>query len=102
MLPVPCEAIFNAHPEVARTALVGVGLLGSQRPILVVEMKSGKIPSKKEQQRLIAELLALGEAYDHTRPIHDILFYPSFPVDVRHNVKIQREKLAIWAAKKLA
>lgn len=102
MLPVPCEAIFNAHPEVARTALVGVGAPGSQRPVLVVEMKSGKIPSKKEQQRLMAELLALGEAYEHTRPIRDILFYPSFPVDVRHNVKIQREKLAVWAAKKLA
>jgi acyl-CoA synthetase (AMP-forming)/AMP-acid ligase II len=101
MLPVPCEAIFNAHPEVARTALVGVGSLGSQRPVLVVELKSGRVPSKAEQQRLTAELLALGEAYEHTRPIRDILFYPSFPVDVRHNVKIQREKLAIWAARKL-
>jgi acyl-CoA synthetase (AMP-forming)/AMP-acid ligase II len=102
MLPVPCEAIFNAHPEVARTALVGIGPLGQQQPALVVELKSGKTPSKGQKQRLIDELLALGEQYEHTRPIRDILFHPSFPVDVRHNVKIQNEKLAVWAAKQLS
>lgn len=101
MLPVPCEAIFNTHPEVTRTALVGVGKYGQQRPVLVVEMKSGRVPSSKDKQRLIGELLTLGEKYEHTQPIRDILFYPSFPVDVRHNVKIQREKLAAWAARQL-
>jgi len=101
LLPVPCEAIFNAHPEVVRTALVGVGEYGQQRPVLVVELKSGEIPSNKEEQRLIEELLALGKEYEHTQVIQDILFYKSFPVDVRHNVKIQREKLAEWAAKQL-
>jgi acyl-CoA synthetase (AMP-forming)/AMP-acid ligase II len=101
LLPVPCEAIFNAHPEVIRTALVGVGARGQQRPVLVVELRSGKAPSKKEQQRLRSELLALGQQYEHTQSIKDFLFHPSFPVDVRHNVKIQREELAAWAAKKL-
>lgn len=101
LLPVPCEAIFNAHPEVARTALVGIGPTGRQRPALVVELKSGKLPSKKEKLQLIEELLTLGRKYEHTQPIRDILFYKSFPVDVRHNVKIQREKLAVWAAKQL-
>jgi hypothetical protein len=67
----------------------------------VVELKSGRIPSNKDKERLIAELLILGEKYEHTQPIRDILFYLSFPVDVRHNVKIQREKLAVWAAKRL-
>ena len=43
-----------------------------------------------------------GVEYEHTRPIKNILFYPGvFPTDVRHNVKIQREKLAIWAARHL-
>jgi olefin beta-lactone synthetase len=102
MLPVPCEAIFNVHPEVARTALVGIGPLGQQQPALAVELKSGETPSKGQKQRLIDELLALGEQYEHTRPIRDILFHPAFPVDVRHNAKIQREKLAAWAAKQLS
>lgn len=101
LLPVPCEAIFNAHAEVARTALVGVGAPVRQRPVLVVELNSGKIPSKKEMQRLVGELLALGEKFDHTRAIREVLFHPAFPVDVRHNVKIQREKLAVWAEKRL-
>ncbi len=101
LLPVPCEAIFNAHPQVARTALVGVGQYGHQRPVLVVELNNGELPSKKERQRLVDELLALGQQHEHTQPIRDILFYKSFPVDVRHNVKIQREKLAVWAARQL-
>ena len=101
MLPVPCEAIFNAHPQVHRTALVGVGPLGEQTPVLVVELNSGEIPSGKEKQQIIDELLALGQEYEHTQPISVFLFHDSFPVDVRHNVKIQREKLAAWAEKKL-
>lgn len=101
LLPVPCEAIFNAHPQVARTALVGVGPLGRQRPVLVVELKSGQIPAKKERLRLIEELLKLSQQHEHTRAIRDFLFHKSFPVDVRHNVKIQREKLAVWAEKQI-
>ena len=97
LLPVPCEAIFNAHADVSRTALVGVGPPGQQRPLLVVELHSGQIPVGGEKQRLINELLALGRDYEHTQPIQEFLFHESFPVDVRHNVKIQREKLAAWA-----
>ena len=33
------------------------------------------------------------------REIETFLFHPSFPVDIRHNAKIFREKLAVWAAK---
>jgi len=102
MLPVCCEAIFNRQPDVARTALVGVGQSGRQKPVLVVEPKPGKMPgSATVRQRFIAELLALGRQYEHTREIQDILFHPAFPVDVRHNAKIQREKLAGWAEKRL-
>jgi hypothetical protein len=37
-----------------------------------------------------------------TRDIKDLLFHPSFPVDVRHNAKIGRERLALWAGKQLS
>jgi acyl-CoA synthetase (AMP-forming)/AMP-acid ligase II len=98
MLPVPCEAIFDQHPGVTRTALVGVGERGQQRPALVVEPRQGKMPTTKAARRkFIAELLRLGAEHEQTRPIQDVLFHPSFPVDVRHNAKIQREKLAVWA-----
>jgi hypothetical protein len=77
--------------------------MNDQRPILIVECKEDRYPSSlMEQQRLIMELLAYGSEYSHTRSIQDILFYDgTFPTDVRHNVKIQREKLALWAANQL-
>ena len=102
MLPVQCEAIFNHHPDVARSALVGVGKLGEQYPILIVEPKPNKMPTTPQaRKRFITDLLALGDKYEHTRVIQEILFHPSLPVDIRHNAKIQREKLALWAEKRL-
>ncbi len=103
LLPVPCEEIFNHHPNVARTALVGVGKRGQQRPVLIVEPKPGYTPTSSNEigRKFTAELLSLGAEYEHTRAIRDILFHPTFPVDVRHNAKISREKLAVWATKRI-
>lgn len=96
---IPVEGVFNTHPEVFRTALVGIGRPGSQRPVLCVELETGVSSSWKEQIR--TELLEIGAAYPQTSGIKDILFHPAFPVDIRHNAKIFREKLAVWAAGKL-
>jgi acyl-CoA synthetase (AMP-forming)/AMP-acid ligase II len=102
MLPVPCEAIFNLHPDVFRTALVGVGKQGKQEPVLIVEPMPRRMPTTTESKhKLIAELLQLGAQHEQTRCIQTVLFHPSLPVDVRHNAKIQREKLAPWAGEKL-
>lgn len=103
MFPVPCEAIFDQHPAVFRSALVGVGAKGWQRPVLVVELRAGTNSSRERtgQRQLAREILELGSQHELTRTIRDVLFHPSFPVDVRHNAKIQREKLAVWAAGQL-
>jgi len=45
------------------------------------------------------ELLECGARTTITQLIKKILFYPKFPVDVRHNAKICREKLSLWAEK---
>jgi acyl-CoA synthetase (AMP-forming)/AMP-acid ligase II len=96
LFTVPCEGVFNAHPAVYRSALVGVMRGGVAVPVLCVERdKEIASPGAEELRR---ELLALGAHYAHTRDIQTILFHPSFPVDIRHNAKIFREKLAIWAA----
>ena len=50
---------------------------------------------------LTEELLALGQASELTKTIRHILVHPAFPVDIRHNAKIFREELALWAAGKL-
>ena len=96
---VPCEAVFNTHPEVFRTALVPVRRGGTTEPVLCVELeKNGRAPSRE----LTEELLELGASRQHTREISTVLFHSSFPVDIRHNAKIFREKLSIWAQKQLS
>jgi acyl-coenzyme A synthetase/AMP-(fatty) acid ligase len=87
----PCEQVFRTHPRVTRCALIGLGPRGEQRPALVVE---GKIADPKALAR---ELRALALAHPRTAPINAFYFYPSFPVDVRHNAKIHRLTLATWA-----
>lgn len=100
---VPLEQIFNQHPAVRRSALVGVGARPNQLPALVVETETGKAPSPSERQRLEAELRALAAEHPLAREIPHILFYGGvFPVDVRHNAKIDRERLTEWAASRLA
>lgn len=93
------EPVFNTHPDVARTALVGVGEPGRQRPVLCVEMRPG-LP-KSEHARVIAELRRHALGYVHTGRIETFLVHPRFPVDIRHNAKIGREHLALWATKRL-
>jgi len=94
------EAIFNVHPEVARTALVGIGNSGQQTPVLCVEALNK--PGAARRHRIQTDLLQLGNRHAVSRSIQTILFHKSFPVDIRHNAKIGREKLALWAARKLA
>jgi acyl-CoA synthetase (AMP-forming)/AMP-acid ligase II len=100
LFTIPCEGVFNAHPAVSRTALVGVPRNGVLEPVLCVE-RDKEIPSPSDEE-LRRELLALGARHSHTRAIRTVLFHPNFPVDIRHNAKIFREKLAVWAAEQLA
>ncbi|GAB3310785.1 fatty acid CoA ligase family protein [Luteimonas notoginsengisoli] len=93
------EPVFNAHPEVRRTALVGIGAPGPQRPVLCVELRAGV--ARGAQPRIADELRHLGEGFVHTAQVDTFLFHPRFPVDIRHNAKIGRETLAAWAAKQL-
>jgi acyl-CoA synthetase (AMP-forming)/AMP-acid ligase II len=97
---IPCEAIFNTHPEVFRTALVGVGELGNQRPVLCIELEKGADTSRLE--KIHQELIVIGAGHEVTSQIKTFLFHPEFPVDIRHNAKIFREKLAVWAEEKLS
>lgn len=152
LFTVPCEALFNQHPAVRRSALVGVGPPGRQRAVLCVEPEPGRTgggttgrqdnkatsqrstqplehatatpgrsATSRRRERIRAELLAMAKAAGQrpspapcpdagstpirpTGPIEQIttvLFHPGFPVDVRHNAKIGREKLARWAARRL-
>ncbi len=99
LFTIPCEATFNNHPKVCRSALVGIGPLHRQKPLICIELKRHKI--KYNKKTLKNELLELAQQHELTQDIETVLFHPSFPVDIRHNSKIFREKLAVWAEKKL-
>jgi olefin beta-lactone synthetase len=94
-----CEAIFNQHPDLRRSALVGVGTRGRQTPVLCIEVRTKLSPVDTE--RVHFDLLQLAQAHAITRSIRTVLFHPGFPVDIRHNSKIRREELAEWAAQKM-
>ncbi|MBU4100849.1 MAG: AMP-binding protein [Proteobacteria bacterium] len=99
LFTIPCEAIFNNHPMVFRSALVGVGSPPNQKPVICIELEHDK---KQKRKKLIKkELFELAKTSVLTKDIETILFRKAFPVDIRHNSKIFREKLAKWAQKKV-
>lgn len=98
----PCEMVFNQHPDVYRSALVGIQRGGAAAAAIIIEPEAGRLPaSPAARERFTQELLALGAQHPMTAGIATILFHPSFPVDIRHNAKIFREKLAVWAQREL-
>lgn len=100
-MPVPTENVVNLHPRVRRSALVGVGRRGQERPTLIVE------PEDKDLLRaaggadeLRAELRTLLDArWREGEPpaVERVRLHRGLPVDVRHNAKIRREVLKRWA-----
>ena len=102
LFTIPCEAIFNQHPRVFRSALVGIGPESRKRPVIVVEPWPGDMPRGKAQRdKLWEELRQLARDNPLTRNINDFLWHRAMPVDIRHNAKIFREQLTVWAARKL-
>lgn len=92
---IPCERIFNTHPNVKRSALVGVKVANEITPLICIELDTSLVCNKSQQ--LYQELTTLAEQFHQTQGIKRFLIHPDFPVDVRHNAKIFREKLAVWA-----
>lgn len=96
---IPCEAIFNNHPRVFRSALVGLGSPPDQKPVIVVELEEND--PGKDQETLRVELLTMARTNMMTETIDTILIKDKLPVDIRHNSKIFREQLVNWASKKI-
>lgn len=90
------EGIVNSHPQVAKSALVGIGPRGGQTPIVIVQLHPG---ARWEEVR--PELSKILPVHTACRGIEHLLVHAELPTDIRHNAKIQREKLALWAAEQL-
>ncbi|MGB7327783.1 MAG: fatty acid CoA ligase family protein [Rubripirellula sp.] len=93
---IQCEAIFNGHPSVYRSALVGRGKRPDQTPVVMVELHTESKPANASaKSALETELRELASRNPLTRRIEEIIIRDApLPVDIRHNSKIFRERLA--------
>jgi acyl-coenzyme A synthetase/AMP-(fatty) acid ligase len=98
LFTIPCEAVFNTHSGVFRSALVGVLANGEMKPVLCVETERS---CRQPWSAIVTGLRQLAQRFPHTQPIAAFLWHPAFPIDIRHNAKIFREKLATWATRRL-
>jgi len=89
-----CERIINTHPGVKRSALVAVELAGHITPVICIELLDKPTESSL---KLFNELRFSAEKHEHTQGIKHFLIHQGFPMDIRHNAKIYREQLAVWA-----
>jgi acyl-CoA synthetase (AMP-forming)/AMP-acid ligase II len=93
---LPVEQVFNTHKDVERSALVGIHNHNNVIPVICIELKMRSLPKPKIRK----ELKNLAEKYSVTEGIKIFLFHKQLPVDPRHNAKIFREKLTVWAQQK--
>ena len=92
---VPVEKVFNQHERVSRSALID---LGNGEAAVVIEPLPQYWPETSEARTTLANTLRiLSKNYPASEGIEKIFYHPSFPVDARHNAKIFRDKLSIWA-----
>jgi olefin beta-lactone synthetase len=96
LTPVPVERAVERALGLQRVAAVGVGPVGSQQLVVVLEL-----PELATDGPAPADLAALAR-HSSELPISSVLAARALPVDIRHNAKIDRTAVAAWATELLA
>jgi acyl-coenzyme A synthetase/AMP-(fatty) acid ligase/pimeloyl-ACP methyl ester carboxylesterase len=95
LTPVGIEQAVESAAGVELAAVVGVGPVGTQQLVIVVQQagaKAGPAP--------LAFVDAVRALVPH--PLAAVLITPKLPVDIRHNSKIDRAAVAKWATRVLS
>ena len=95
--PVPVEQRIRSIPGIVAAAAVGVGPIGTQQVVAVVVTDD-----PRRRPALAGESLADGVRAPSMSTSPPFSSSPPFPVDKRHNSKINRTRLAKWAARVLS
>ena len=95
--PVRLELAIESVPSVASAAVVGVGPRGVQQLVAVVRTE---LPPSSPRPAPLELADAVRAAVD--RDVVAVFEVPALPVDRRHNSKIDRTFVALWAADVLA
>jgi len=93
LFTIPCEAMFNTLPFVKRSALVGTGPAGNKSPLLFVELDVPEGQHLVFWKKAKRDLSTFASKHTEVRSISRYIHIADLPVDVRHNAKINREKL---------
>jgi acyl-coenzyme A synthetase/AMP-(fatty) acid ligase len=101
LFSIPLEAIINQHPAVYRSALVGVKVDNTMTAAIVVQRWARGHANDESQEitdaQLSQDILELAANNPAAADIQFVLVMDELPVDIRHNAKIFREKIALWA-----
>ena len=95
-LPEAVEGVINSHPQVRRSALIGWTEAGRTVPAVCIELLRPE--DRRDWDTIRRELRELAGRFGVTQAIRHFFLHPGFPVDIRHNAKIDRTALALWAA----
>lgn len=83
--PNQVETIFNGHSLVSKSALIRDDK--ENAPAIVIERKDGQ---DKIEPMFLMDLKNLAQTSEKTKNIQKFYIRSNFPVDVRHNIKIDR------------
>ena len=87
--PVPLEIAVEALPHIVRAAAVGVGPIGAQLIVIVVETSQNNDgPASTELARAVRSVVM-------PHAVAAVWTTKHLPVDIRHNSKIDRTKVAL-------
>jgi acyl-coenzyme A synthetase/AMP-(fatty) acid ligase len=102
--PLCVEPVYNAHPAVRRSALVGLDAggpaghrAGHRRAVVCVELREGV-----DRAAATAELERIAESTDATHLVDRVVLVDHLPVDRRHNAKIDRPRLATEIGRRIS
>lgn len=95
--PVRREQAVESLADVSAAAVVGVGPVGDQRLVVVVEPTASVRRSRLADRELVDRVR--GVAGDDVVAVLEV---PALPVDRRHNSKVDRSRIAAWAERVLA
>ena len=90
--PVPIEQRVESIDGISQAACVGVGPDDAQVVVVVV------VCEKKWSELELHEAVRTASGI----PVAAVLVTKSLPMDIRHNAKLNREKISQWASKKLS
>jgi olefin beta-lactone synthetase len=127
LTPVPVEVAVEALDGVGRAAAVGVGPVGVQQLVVVVEPEAAPSPTSETSGpgRRLSDRVTNGVKHITRRdtasdgladlelaaqvrtalaptPVAAVCVRAALPVDIRHNAKIDRTELAAWAEQLLS